>query len=59
VLHGADDALARPAADSPAERALFPALLARRIVAGAGHFMPRDKPDAVSSALLELLATAK
>jgi pimeloyl-ACP methyl ester carboxylesterase len=59
VLHGADDALARPAADSPAERALFPALVARRIVAGAGHFMPREKPDAVSSALLELLATAK
>ena len=31
-------------------------LVARRIVPGAGHFMPREKPDAVSSALLELLA---
>jgi pimeloyl-ACP methyl ester carboxylesterase len=27
-----------------------------RIVAGAGHFVPREKPDAVSSAMLELLA---
>jgi len=56
VLHGADDGLARPPAESPAERALFPKLMARRIVPGAGHFMPREKPDAVSSALLEVLA---
>jgi pimeloyl-ACP methyl ester carboxylesterase len=56
TLHGAEDGIARPAADSPAERASFTALLARRIVAGAGHFVPREKPDAVSSAMLELLA---
>jgi len=59
TLHGADDGIARPPADSPAERSLFPALKARRVIAGAGHFLPREKPEAVSSALLELLATAR
>jgi pimeloyl-ACP methyl ester carboxylesterase len=60
VLHGADDALDRaPAETTAAERASFPALVARRIVAGAGHFMPREKPDAVSAALLELLAASR
>ena len=56
VLHGADDGVARPPADSPAERAMFTKLVARRVVPGAGHFLSREKPDAVSSALLELLA---
>jgi pimeloyl-ACP methyl ester carboxylesterase len=55
VLYGADDGLGAPPADAPAERALFTALVARRVVAGAGHFMPREKPGAVSSAMLELL----
>jgi pimeloyl-ACP methyl ester carboxylesterase len=56
VLHGASDGIIRPPADSPAERAMFPALKARRVIEGAGHFLPREKPDAVSSALFELLA---
>ncbi len=55
TLHGADDGLAAPPADSPAERASFPRLAARRIISGAGHFLPREKPEAVASALLELL----
>jgi pimeloyl-ACP methyl ester carboxylesterase len=59
VLYGADDPLARPQADSPAERALFSALVARRVLAGAGHFLPREKPEAVATALLELLAATK
>ena len=59
TLYGADDTLARPAPEAtPAERASFAALLARRVVAGAGHFMPREKPEAVSGALLELLGRA-
>ena len=56
VLHGANDPLARPPADSPQERAMFPQLASRRVLAGAGHFMPREKPEAVSAAMLELLA---
>ena len=47
-----------PVADvTPAERAVFPALVARRVIPGAGHFLPREKPETVSSALLELLKT--
>jgi len=59
VLHGADDGIRRPPRDSPAERAQFSSLLARRVVPGAGHFLPREKPEAVSSAMLELLAIHK
>jgi pimeloyl-ACP methyl ester carboxylesterase len=60
VLHGADDALDRvPAETPPAERASFPAMIARRMVAGSGHFMPREKPEAVSSAILESLASTR
>ena len=59
TLYGADDTLARPSAEAtPAERASFTTLVARRVVGGAGHFMPRERPEAVSSALLELLAPA-
>jgi pimeloyl-ACP methyl ester carboxylesterase len=59
LLHGAADALNRPpAGESPAQQALFPSLKATRVVAGAGHFLPREKPGAMSSALLELLAGA-
>ena len=56
VLYGADDGVARPPVDSPAERSMFTKLVARRVVTGAGHFLPRENPDAVSAALLELLA---
>jgi pimeloyl-ACP methyl ester carboxylesterase len=57
VLHGGDDAVGRaPAETTPAERAAFPHLVARRVIAGAGHFMPREKPEAVSGAMLELMA---
>jgi len=56
LLYGATDPLARPSPDvTPAESAVFPALVARRVIPGAGHFLPREKPEAVSSALLELL----
>jgi pimeloyl-ACP methyl ester carboxylesterase len=57
TLYGADDGIARPPAQSPpAEAAVFPKLVARRVIEGVGHFMPREKPEAVSAALLELLA---
>lgn len=60
TLYGADDGIARPPAESPpAERAAFASLVARRVITGAGHFMPREKPEAVSSAMLELLAVAR
>ena len=60
TLYGADDSLGRPAPETPpGERATFPNLIARRVIQGSGHFMPREKPDAVSSAVLEILAATK
>jgi pimeloyl-ACP methyl ester carboxylesterase len=60
TLYGGDDGIARPPAESPpAERAAFTSLVARRVVDGVGHFMPREKPEAVSAALLELLASTR
>jgi pimeloyl-ACP methyl ester carboxylesterase len=56
LLYGATDPLARPSVDvTPAERAVFSSLVARRVISGAGHFLPRENPEAVSSALLGLL----
>jgi len=57
LLYGGDDVLGRPAAEAtPAEQQLFPSLLARRVIPGAGHFLPRENPGVVSAALLELVA---
>ncbi len=60
VLHGGDDGFGRPAPDTTdAERNAFPKLVARRVVAGAGHFVPHEKPDAVAAALLEVLKASE
>jgi pimeloyl-ACP methyl ester carboxylesterase len=60
VMYGAIDGIARPPANSsPIERASFTSLVARRVIEGAGHFVPREKPEVVSSAILEVLGTAR
>jgi pimeloyl-ACP methyl ester carboxylesterase len=61
VLYGSDDYLARAASAeiTPADRASFPKLIAKRIVSGGGHFLPHEKPEAVSAALIEVLAASK
>ena len=60
VLHGGDDAFGRqPAEISPAERATLPRLIDKRIVEGAGHFVPHEKPEAVSKAIMDALNAAK
>ena len=59
TLYGADDGLGRPSTNDSADRSVFAALHDRRIIAGAGHFMPRENPEAVSTALLELLALTR
>lgn len=56
ILHGADDMVSRPY-HSESHLARFPAGTVRQVVPGAGHFMPREKPQAVIEALLTLLAT--
>ena len=60
VLYGADDGVGGPPpADSPAEREVLTSRKARRVVAGAGHFVPREKPDAVASAILEIMGSTR
>jgi pimeloyl-ACP methyl ester carboxylesterase len=60
TLHGADDAFGKPAADiTPADRAVLPQIVDKRIVEGAGHFVPHEKPEPVAQALIDLLARAK
>jgi len=60
TLHGADDAFGRPAAEvTAAERATMPRLVDKRIIEGAGHFLPHEKSEAMASALVDVLAAAK
>jgi len=60
TLYGSEDGVAPPAREtSPAERSVFASLIARRVITGVGHFMPRERPEAVSSALLEVLEAAR
>ena len=56
VLHGADDTVSRPQR-SEQDMAMFPPGTARHVIAGAGHFLPREKPQAVVDALLTLLSS--
>ena len=56
VLRGADSGFGRPSPDATGDRRRFTALADRRIVESAGHDLPAHRPDAVSDALLELLA---
>ena len=55
VLRGAESGFGRPSRDPAGDQERFPNLVARRIVDGAGHDLPTQRPDAVSSSLLELL----
>ena len=55
VLRGADSGLGAPSQGPSADERNFTQLVARRIVSGAGHDLPVQRPDAVSAALLELL----
>ncbi len=60
VLHGGDDAFGRPTAEiTAAERATLPKIVDKRIVDGAGHFVPHEKPEAVATALLDVLSATK
>jgi pimeloyl-ACP methyl ester carboxylesterase len=55
VMYGTADGVAGAPAPESTDRALFPGMIERRIVEGAGHFLPREQPGAVSAALLEVL----
>ena len=53
VLEGAADTV-DPPDGAPEDAALFPALLARRVIPVAGHFMPREASEAFVGAILDL-----
>lgn len=56
LLHGGDDAFGSPAPEiTAADRTSFPKLVDKRIVNGAGHFVPHEKPEAVASAIIDVL----
>ena len=54
VLHGAEDGV-DPPGTTDRDLAKFPPGTERRVVAGAGHFFPREQPGAVVEALRTLL----
>lgn len=55
VLHGAEDTV-DPPRNSEGHMTRFPPGTERTVVAGAGHFMPREQPAAIVRALRRLLA---
>ena len=60
VLLGGDDGFGRQSAEiTAAERTTFPNILDKRIVDGAGHFVPHEKPEPVAKALIDALAVSK
>lgn len=60
TLYPTDDGVTGPPSKNDAgDEATFSQLIDRRIVQGAGHFMPREKPEAVASALVDVLRASK
>ena len=55
VLHGDEDTV-HPVYRSRHHMHLFPEGTERIIISGAGHFVPRERPDAVVEALVKLLS---
>jgi pimeloyl-ACP methyl ester carboxylesterase len=53
ILHGEDDGVGPPAGSIPKDR-LFTALIERRHIPGAGHFLSREDPADVVAAVVEL-----
>jgi pimeloyl-ACP methyl ester carboxylesterase len=54
ILVGADDTVAPPHR-SERDLSLFPPGTERHVVPGAGHFLPRERPDAVADAIARVL----
>jgi pimeloyl-ACP methyl ester carboxylesterase len=56
LLYGTEDGTAGPpSTDATADHANFATLVSRRIIAGAGHFLPRENPQAFARAVLDSL----
>lgn len=60
TLHGGDDAFGSPSREiSNGDRTVMPQIVEKRIVEGAGHFVPHEKPEPVAQALIDLLARSR
>jgi pimeloyl-ACP methyl ester carboxylesterase len=60
TVHGVDDAFGRPSPEiSNADRTVMPQIIDKRLVHGAGHFVPHEKPEPVAVAILDVLARSK
>lgn len=59
VLYGDHDGVALKPPDAAVDQASFTSLRARDVIAGAGHFLSRENPGAVSSALLRLFGDTR
>jgi pimeloyl-ACP methyl ester carboxylesterase len=55
VLLSGASGFGRPSTDPSLDQDRFPGMVARRIVEGAGHDLPTQRPAAVADALIELL----
>lgn len=58
VLHGTEDTVHPPHRSEP-DMGRFPEGIKRLLVPGAGHFVPREKPDAVVNAIQELMSAGR
>lgn len=54
ILHGTEDTIHPPHRSEP-HPAFFPKGTGRILVPGAGHFLPRQRPDAVFEAIIKLV----
>jgi len=60
VLYGEDDAFGHPSAEiTAAERMVLPQIVDKRIIPGAGHFVPHEKPEAFAAAVVDVLTKSK
>ena len=55
VLRGMDSGFGTPEMDLESDRFYFPNLVGSKVISGAGHDLPVQRPLEVSSALIDLI----
>jgi pimeloyl-ACP methyl ester carboxylesterase len=56
ALYGADDIFGRATTEiSAGERSVMPKLIEKRVIEGAGHFLPHEKAEPVAQAIADVL----
>jgi pimeloyl-ACP methyl ester carboxylesterase len=59
VLHGGADPFGAPTTEiTAADRTVFPKLIDKRIVTGAGHFVPHEMPGPVAQAIIDVIKSS-